>query len=163
MRYFSGDSQPNCAITEPQFAEMIAACAPQLKWQAVRDEDSWTGLAGDPGEFRPRAPDPMAPMSLQYTSGTTSRPKGDGYLSFADRAKDMLKVGAEKVAASEIERVIMATGLVAEVAVVGRPDDKLDEVPVAFVVPLVHRESLAAEVEAACAQHLADFKLPRAV
>ncbi len=42
-------------------------------------------------------------------------------------------------------------------------DDKLDEVPLAFWVSLVHRESLAAEVEAACAQHLADFKLPRAV
>jgi crotonobetaine/carnitine-CoA ligase len=75
----------------------------------------------------------------------------------------MLKVGAENVAASEIERVIMETGLVAEVAVVGRPDDKLDEVPVAFVVPLAHRESLAAEVEAACAERLADFKVPRAV
>jgi carnitine-CoA ligase len=87
----------------------------------------------------------------------------DGYLSFADRAKDMLKVGAENVAASEIEAVIMETGLVAEVAVVGRSDDKLDEVPVAFVVPLAPRESLAAELEAACAQRLADFKVPRAV
>ncbi len=35
MRYFSEDSQPACAITEPRFAEMIAACASQLKWQAV--------------------------------------------------------------------------------------------------------------------------------
>jgi carnitine-CoA ligase len=87
----------------------------------------------------------------------------DGYLSFADRDKDMLKVGAENVAASEIERVILATGLVAEVAVVGRPDDKLDEVPVAFVVPFADRESLAADLEAACAQRLADFKVPRAV
>ena len=87
----------------------------------------------------------------------------DGYLSFADRDKDMLKVGAENVAASEIERVILATGLVAEVAVVGRPDDKLDEVPVAFVVPFAHRQSLAADLEAACAQRLADFKVPRAV
>src|SRR6202035_5292494 len=87
----------------------------------------------------------------------------DGYLSFADRAKDMLKVGAENVAASEIERVIMETGLVAEVAVVGRPDDKLDEVPVAFVVPWRHDESLAAEVKAICAERLADFKVPRAV
>jgi crotonobetaine/carnitine-CoA ligase len=75
----------------------------------------------------------------------------------------MLKVGAENVAASEIERVILETGLVAEVAVVGRPDDKLDEVPVAFVVTLGRRASLAQDVEAACAQRLADFKVPRAV
>jgi crotonobetaine/carnitine-CoA ligase len=391
MRYYCEDSQPACAITEPQFAEMIATCAPQIKWQAVLDHnagadcttagggDSLAALAGDPGDFSPRPPDPMTPMSVQYTSGTTSRPKGvlwthanalwaarvnavhedlhpsdchltylplfhvnalgyqmlasmwvgarfvlvpkwstsrfwdvslqhgctwvsiiglsaravavgatgeipaghsyrlfgcgvcdmpfdgalgvktigwwgmtetishpivgnpytpdrpmsmgraapeyeiavvrddgvtpveaeetgellvsgtpglslfagylnqpaataesfdeagwfrtgdlvtvhaDGYVSFADRAKDMLKVGAENVAASEIERVIMETGLVSEVAVVSRPDDKLDEVPVAFVVPWEQRDSLAAEVEAACAQRLADFKVPRAV
>jgi crotonobetaine/carnitine-CoA ligase len=391
MRYFCEDSQPTCAITEPRFSEMIATCAPQLKWQAVLDHnadedgsasrgnDSFTSLAGDPDDFSPRPLDPMAPMSVQYTSGTTSRPKGvlwthanalwaarvnavhedlhpsdchliylplfhvnalgyqmlasmwvgsrfvlvpkwstsrfwdvsvqhgctwlsliglsaralfagatgeipaghsyrlfgsgvcdtpidaalgvktigwwgmtetishgivgnpytpdrpmsmgraapeykiavvrddgvtpaepeetghllvkgtpglslfaeylnqptatadsfdeagwfrtgdrvtvhaDGYLTFADRAKDMLKVGAENVAASEIERVILETGLVAEVAVVGRPDDKLDEVPVAFVVTLGRRASLAEDVEAACAQRLADFKVPRAV
>ncbi len=75
----------------------------------------------------------------------------------------MLKVGAENVAASEIERVIMETGLAAEVAVVGRPDDKVDEVPVAFIVPWQHRPSLTAEVEAACAQRVADFKVPRAI
>jgi len=47
--------------------------------------------------------------------------------------------------------------------VVGRPDGKLDDVPVAFVIPLDRRESLAQDVEAACAQRLADFKVPRAV
>jgi crotonobetaine/carnitine-CoA ligase len=98
-----------------------------------------------------------------FRTGDRVTVHADGYLSFADRAKDMLKVGAENVAASEIESVIMETGLVAEVAVVGRPDDKLDEVPVAFVIPLQQRESLAEEVIAACAQRLADFKVPRAV
>jgi crotonobetaine/carnitine-CoA ligase len=98
-----------------------------------------------------------------FRTGDRVTAHADGYLSFADRAKDMLKVGAENVAASEIERVIMETGLVAEVAVVGRPDDKLDEVPVAFVVPLRHDESLAAEVKTICAERLADFKVPRAV
>jgi carnitine-CoA ligase len=98
-----------------------------------------------------------------FRTGDKVTVHADGYLSFADRAKDMLKVGAENVAASEIERVILETGLVAEVAVVGRPDDKLDEVPVAFVVPWERRDSLAAEIEAACTQRLADFKVPRAV
>ena len=87
----------------------------------------------------------------------------DGYLSFVDRAKDMLKVGAENVAASEVERVILETGLVREAAVVGRADDKLDEVPVAFVVALPHARSVADDVMKACASKLADFKVPRAV
>lgn len=87
----------------------------------------------------------------------------DGYITFADRSKDMLKVGAENVAASEIERVIVESGIVAEVAIVARPDEKLDEVPVAFVVPRDDRPGVADEIVAACAAKLADFKVPREV
>ena len=57
----------------------------------------------------------------------------------------------------------METRLVAEVAVVARPDDRLDEVPVAFVVPAGNRPTLADDIAAACARQLSDFKVPRAV
>jgi crotonobetaine/carnitine-CoA ligase len=88
----------------------------------------------------------------------------DGYLYFLGRDKDMLKVGAENVAASEIESVIMASGLVEECAVVGRRHYMLDEVPVAFVIP---KEGVAAAIEheliAHCRRNLADFKVIREV
>jgi crotonobetaine/carnitine-CoA ligase len=92
----------------------------------------------------------------------------DGYITFADRSKDMLKVGAENVAASEIERVIMTSGAVREAAVVGRRDAKLDEVPVAFVTVAGDidgdtEQRVAEQVIAACANDLADFKVPREV
>jgi crotonobetaine/carnitine-CoA ligase len=98
-----------------------------------------------------------------FRTGDRATVHPDGYLTFADRAKDMLKVGAENVAASEIETVIMETRLAAEVAVVGRPDDKLDEVPVAFVVPAGNGQTLADDIAAACVRRLSDFKVPRAV
>ena len=85
----------------------------------------------------------------------------DGCLSFADRAKDMLRVGGENVAASEIERVIMGVSGVAEAAVVGLPDAKLEEVPVAFVIG--SGPDLTERVEAECRTKLADFKVPRRV
>ncbi len=91
----------------------------------------------------------------------------DGYLQFADRDKDMLKVGGENVAASEIERVIATVPGIAEIAVVAKSDTMLDQVPVAFL--LAHPENDAAaealkeKVRKACAEELADFKQPRDV
>ena len=58
----------------------------------------------------------------------------DGYLSFAGRTKDMMKVGGENVAAAEVELVVLGTAGVSEEAVVGKPDEMLNQVPVAFVL-----------------------------
>ncbi len=83
-----------------------------------------------------------------------------GHLRFADRAKDMLKVGAENVAASEIESVIALVPGVGEVAVVGRPHPMLDEVPVAFVISPNPGPELAEAILAKCRHELAGFKVP---
>lgn len=100
-----------------------------------------------------------------FATGDRVRLGDDGWLYFGDRAKDMLKVGGENVAASEVERVVIAVPGVVEVAVVGRPDRMLDEVPVAFVrveptAPDARRGLLSA-IESACIRELADFKRPR--
>ena len=58
-----------------------------------------------------------------------------GFLSIVDRKKDMVVVGGFNVYPAEVERVLLQHEDVAEAAVVGRPDDRLGEVPVAFVVP----------------------------
>jgi acyl-CoA synthetase (AMP-forming)/AMP-acid ligase II len=88
----------------------------------------------------------------------------NGFLYFADRDKDMLKVGGENVAASEIERVIREVAGVSEVAVVGRRHPMLDEVPVAFVIAARQADpKLAMRITAACVSELASFKQPHEV
>jgi crotonobetaine/carnitine-CoA ligase len=99
-----------------------------------------------------------------FSTGDSIITDTEGNLFFGDRLKDMLKVGAENVAASEIETVIMATGLAFECAVVGKPHQMLDEVPVAFVIPAAGATGdVAARIIDACAADLADFKVPREV
>ena len=128
-------------------------------------------VGGRPGLslFLEYAGDPVAtakaftPDGL-FITGDRVRLGEDGFLYFADRAKDMLKVGGENVAASEIERVISAVPGVAEVAVVGMKHPMLDEAPAAFVIPLPGQDAdLADRILAACAEILAPFKRPHLV
>ena len=58
----------------------------------------------------------------------------DGYVYIVDRLKDMIVSGGENIASSEVERVLYEHESVVEVAVVGRPDERWGEVPVAYVV-----------------------------
>lgn len=84
-----------------------------------------------------------------------------GLMYFADRSKDMLKVGGENVAASEIERVIMGVPGVGEAAVVGKPDHMKGETPVAFVtIESDDADGVRMKILAACERELADFKRP---
>src|ERR1700741_2111128 len=90
-----------------------------------------------------------------------------GYIKFGDRAKDMLKVGGENVAASEIEQVIALVAGVREAAVVAKKHPMLDEVPVVFVIPQggvqKQPQDLHDNIMAACTGQLADFKQPREI
>jgi crotonobetaine/carnitine-CoA ligase len=103
-----------------------------------------------------------------FITGDRVRLDTDGYITFADRDKDMLKVGGENVAASEVERVIALVPGVYENAVVAQKHKMLDEVPVAFVIPApgvseAEHADLKRRILAECRTKLADFKVPREV
>jgi carnitine-CoA ligase len=88
----------------------------------------------------------------------------DGWIEFADRSKDVIKVGGEGVSPAEVEAVIRRVPGVADVAVIGRPDPVFGEVAVAFVVGAsADQAALEAQVLAACRANLAKFKIPRQV
>ena len=85
----------------------------------------------------------------------------DGFLWFVDRRGNMIKSGGENVASAEIERVLAAHPAVAEVAVIGVPDPRWDEVPKAFVLPRAGASVDADELRAHCDRNLARFKIPK--
>jgi fatty-acyl-CoA synthase/long-chain acyl-CoA synthetase len=87
----------------------------------------------------------------------------DGSLKFNGRLKDMLKVGGENVAAIEVEAFLCEHPAVKLAEVVGIPDPRLDEVPVAFVELRSGSALLAQELIEFCKGRIANYKIPRAV
>jgi acyl-CoA synthetase (AMP-forming)/AMP-acid ligase II len=87
----------------------------------------------------------------------------DGYLYIVDRLKDMILSGGENIAGSEVERVLYENAAVLEAAVVGRPDDRWGEVPLAFVVLRPNTHATADELIDHCRGQLARFKVPKEI
>jgi fatty-acyl-CoA synthase len=79
----------------------------------------------------------------------------DGYLKIVDRIKDVVKTGGEWVSSLDVEDLILRVPGVAEVAVVGVPDDKWGERPVALVV--AKSGAPAEPTEDAVRKHVAHF------
>jgi acyl-CoA synthetase (AMP-forming)/AMP-acid ligase II len=86
-----------------------------------------------------------------------------GAIRFHGRIKDMLKVGGENVAALEIESFLARHPAIKMAQVIGVPDPRLQEVPVAFVELLPGHAASAEDVIGFCKGQLASFKVPRAV
>ena len=96
-------------------------------------------------------------------SGDLGLLRPDGNLVFLGRYKDMLKVGGENVSPAEMEAYLRGMPEVLDVAVVGYPDERLTEVPVAFVLA---RDGFSIEPQALmerCKGQFASFKIPRHV
>ncbi|MDH3708160.1 MAG: AMP-binding protein, partial [Acidimicrobiia bacterium] len=101
-----------------------------------------------------------------FRTGDMVRVAQHGNFFYSERDKDLLKVGGENVSAKEVEDVCRAVGGIADIAVVGKSHDMLDQVPVAFVIKTpdaTDDAELSRAILAHCADVLADFKRPRAV
>ncbi|HEY1633909.1 MAG TPA: long-chain fatty acid--CoA ligase [Acidimicrobiales bacterium] len=90
-------------------------------------------------------------------TGDIARVDGDGFVWIEGRASDVINRGGNKVFPGDVEEVLRLSPAVADVAVVGAPDDRLGEVPVAF---FTGEQARAGELEALCRDHLAPYKVP---
>ena len=85
----------------------------------------------------------------------------EGYLYIEDRKKDMIISGGENISSAEVERVIYEFPQVSEVAVVGIPHPRWQEVPKAFVVLKEGQKLSEPEIVEHCTKKLAKFKVPK--
>lgn len=89
-------------------------------------------------------------------TGDHGRVDDDGFLWIEGRVSDMVNRGGLKVFPAEVEEVLRSVPGVRDVAVVGIPDERLGEVPVAAVVG----DAEPGELDARCRAHLAPYKVP---
>jgi acyl-CoA synthetase (AMP-forming)/AMP-acid ligase II len=102
-----------------------------------------------------------------FRSGDAGSVDSDGYLYIRDRVKDMIISGGENVYPAEVESVLMGHPAVADVAVIGVPDDRWGETVKAVVVPSAERDddrdALELELLAWSRERLAGYKCPTSV
>jgi long-chain acyl-CoA synthetase len=87
----------------------------------------------------------------------------DGYATIVDRKKDMINTGGYKVYPAEIERVLCMHPAVALAAVGSMPDEAKGELAKAYVILKVGVDVSRADLVSHCRQHLAAYKVPRAL
>jgi acyl-CoA synthetase (AMP-forming)/AMP-acid ligase II len=87
----------------------------------------------------------------------------EGYVTISDRKKDVIISGGENVSSIEVEDVVFSHPAVAEVCVIGVPDDKWGETVKALVVLAPGADATEAELIGHCRSKLAHFKCPTSV
>ena len=139
----------------------------------IRDDAGNRVAAGENGEICLRGPkvtrgywkDPdktaAAFFDDWFRSGDVGYLDQDGFLYLTDRKKDMIISGGENIASSEVERVIYELPQVREVAVIGMPDDRWGERPVAVVVLAESAALELPDLTDHCRKRLAAFKVPK--
>jgi len=153
--------------------ESIGVAVPGTDIRIV-DADLHDVAPGAPGELLVKGPQVMRGYWQRpdetarvlrdgwLATGDIATVDDDGYLYIVDRKKDMILVSGFNVYPNEVEAVLAAHPGVAEVAVIGRPDETAGEIVCAFVVrkdPALTEQALRDH----CRQSLTAYKVPKVV
>ena len=98
-----------------------------------------------------------------YRTGDAGRIDDDGYLFLVDRVKDMIVTGGENVYSAEVENAISTHPGVAQVAVIGIPDERWGEAVHAIIVRVPGQEVTAEMIIAHARESIAGYKVPKSV
>lgn len=155
----------------------LRSCGKANKGVEIRivDEDGKDVPQGEVGEIVMRAasnmkgywakPDATAEAVRDgwFYSGDAGFLDAEGYVFIHDRVKDMIVSGGENVYPAEVENALFAHPQIADVAVIGVPDEKWGEAVKACVVPEPGAELSPDEIIAFARERIAGYKLPKSV
>jgi fatty-acyl-CoA synthase len=154
----------------------VGRVGPHVEVKVVDPETGLLVERGDPGELCTRGYSVMlgywnepertaeaVDAAGWMHTGDLATMDDDGYVSIVGRSKDMVIRGGENVYPRELEEFLYAHPSVADVQVVGVPDDRYGEELCAWVIPRAGAELAEEDVRAFCRERLARFKVPRYV
>ena len=158
---------------------LLRSCGKPFPWVELRvvDPDTEQDVAtGEVGELWTRSgqnmkgywnlPEATAACFTDdgwFKTGDAGFLDEEGYVYLHDRVKDMIVSGGENVYPAEIENVLMSHPGIADVAVVGVPDEKWGETVKAVVLRAEGSEVTSDEIVAFARERLAGYKIPRSV
>jgi fatty-acyl-CoA synthase len=158
---------------DSDFSKLGSTGLPALHCEVrVVDNDGRELPAGEAGEILVKGPNVMfeywgneaataaALRNGWYHSGDIGYRDENGYYFIQDRKKNMIKSGGENIYPAEVERVLHNHPDIMEVAVIGVPDEKWQEIPVAVVVPVKEANLTEETLRAFMEGQLARFKIP---
>ncbi|MGV9746990.1 acyl-CoA synthetase [Rhodococcus zopfii] len=166
-----------CVLGPDEHADRPSSCGRAVLFVETRvvDADGNDVPDGEPGEILYRSPqlclgywdNPEATAEAfrdgWFHSGDLVTRDAQGYITVVDRIKDVINTGGILVASREVEDALYTHPAVAEVAVIGTPDEKWIEAVTAVVVLKDGHEVAEAELIVHVKERLAPFKVPKIV
>lgn len=172
------ETSPNAACLQPEdVLEHAGSVGRPVSFVdfCIRDEMDQEVAVGQVGELCLRGPSifvgywnrPEATAEAirdgWFHTGDLARVDKEGFYTLVDRKKDMVITGGENVYPIEVEQVLYGHPEVAEVAVIGAPDEEWGEIVVAVVVLTAGSSLTPDELRAWARERIAHFKAPRRV
>jgi long-chain acyl-CoA synthetase len=166
-----------CSISGQPYLDNPGSCGwpvPSVQVSIRRDDGSeadigeagelWVSSAGLMTEYLGDAQATAEALQVGWlASGDVATMDAAGIVTIVDRKKNMVISGGENIYCAEVERVLAAHPAVRDCIVYGLPDDRLGERLAAHVVVAADAEESEGTIQAHCREHLAIYKVPRAV
>lgn len=155
-----GKAMPNCEVfvVDEDGNEVAPGQTGEL---IIRGANVMQGYWNDPELTARTYRSRRYPAERMLYSGDYFRRDEDGFLYFLGRKDDMIKSKGERISAKEVENNICAMEGVAEVAVIGLPDEIFGQVIKAYIVPAPNVELTEKQVLKYCSENLETFMLPK--
>jgi len=157
-----GKAMPNCEtfVLDENDNEVPPGETGEL---TIRGSNVMQGYWKDPELTAKAYRNKRYPSERMLYSGDYFKQDEDGFLYFLGRKDDMIKSKGERISAKEVENNICGMDGVAEVAVIGLPDDILGQAIKAYIVPERRTELTTKQIIKYCSEHMENFMVPKYV